>query len=93
MKASNQNIITGLLPEISPGGILSLQYADDTIIFLENDLDKARHFKWILSCFENLSGMKINYDKSDLITLGMIEDEQNSFARLFCCKVGQFPFK
>ena len=37
--------------------------------------------------------MKINYDKSDLITLGMTEDEQNSFARLFCCKVGQFPFK
>ena len=37
--------------------------------------------------------MKINYDKSDLMTLGMTEDEQNSFARLFCCKVGQFPFK
>jgi len=37
--------------------------------------------------------MKINYDTSDLITLGMTEDEQNSFARLFCCKVGQFPFK
>jgi len=34
--------------------------------------------------------MKINYDKSDLITLGMTEDEQNSFARLFAARLDSF---
>lgn len=93
MKASTQNLITSLLPEISPGGIISLQYADDTFLFLENNLEKSRHFKWILAYFENLSGTKINYDKSDLMTLSLTEDECNSFARFFCCKIGKFPFK
>ena len=60
MKAANHNLITSLMKNSIDGGIIGLQYADDTILFLENDLDKARHFKWSLACFENLSCMKIN---------------------------------
>ena len=37
--------------------------------------------------------MKINYHKSDLLTLGLDEDENNSLARLFCCNIGSFPIK
>lgn len=37
--------------------------------------------------------MKINYDKSDMMCVGTEEDEINQFARLFCCKIGSFPFK
>ena len=37
--------------------------------------------------------MKINYDKSDLLTVGLEEDHANEFARLFCCKKGEFPIK
>lgn len=45
-KAAGQNLIAGLLPHIIPGGVISLQYADDTILFLESSANKARHFKW-----------------------------------------------
>lgn len=41
MRAAKVNLITGLLPHSEPGGIISLQYADDTLLFLENNLDKA----------------------------------------------------
>ena len=92
MKAADHNLISGLLRDVSPGGVISLQYADETLLFLENNLTKARHFKWILACFEQLSGMKINFDKSDMIGLGLEEEETMLFARLFCCKVGSFPF-
>ncbi|KAL5664100.1 hypothetical protein ACJX0J_024208, partial [Zea mays] len=34
------------------GGLSILQYADDTILFLEHDLDKARNMKLILAAFE-----------------------------------------
>ena len=80
-------------PEVCAGGIISLQYADDTLLFLEHNLDKARALKWMLTCFEQLSGLKINYDKSDLVTIGMEEEETRAWAQTLCCKIGSFPFK
>ena len=93
MKAARFNLIKGLLPEVLEGGIISLQYADDTLLFLKNDIQQARHFKFLLVCFEHLLGMKINYHKSDLMTLNLDEDEQNALARLFCCNISTFPIK
>jgi hypothetical protein len=52
MRAARVNLISGLLPQIEPGGIISLQYVDDTLLFLENNLDKATNLKWLLVCFE-----------------------------------------
>ena len=37
--------------------------------------------------------MKVNYNKSDLLTLGTSEEEANTFAKLFCCNLGHFPIK
>jgi len=93
IRAANHGIIRGLLPSMCDGGIVSLQYADDAILFLQNDLTQACHFKWSLACFENLSGMKINYNKSDLLTMNLTEDENSALARLFCCNIGCFPIK
>uniref|UniRef100_A0A8R7PZV3 Reverse transcriptase domain-containing protein n=1 Tax=Triticum urartu TaxID=4572 RepID=A0A8R7PZV3_TRIUA len=92
-KAASQNLISGLLPHVIPGGVVSLQYANDTILFLEKSVHKARNFKWLLSCFENLSGMKINFHKSDLMTINMDEPSAKEFAQIFCCKNGSFPIK
>jgi hypothetical protein len=47
-----------------------LQYADDTILFLEHDLDKARNMKLILTAFELVLGLKINFHKSELFCFG-----------------------
>ena len=92
MKAANHNLITSLMKNSIDGGIIGLQYADDTILFSENDLDKARHFKWLLACFKNLYGMKINYEKSDVMAIGLSE-ECKQYTRHFYCKLGTFPFK
>jgi hypothetical protein len=92
-KAASHNLIKGLLPQVVPGGIISLQYADDTILFLEPDMHMARILMWILTCFENLSGMRINYHKSDLFTINLPEAYAKEFAHVFCCNLGSFPFK
>jgi len=47
-----------------------LQYVDDTILFLEDDLVKANNLKQVLCAFENLSGLKINFHKSGLFSFG-----------------------
>ncbi|WVZ77531.1 hypothetical protein U9M48_025389 [Paspalum notatum var. saurae] len=46
------------------GGLLILQYADDTILFMDHDLDKARNMKLLLFAFEQAAGLKINFHKS-----------------------------
>ena len=53
----------------------------------------GRALKWMLSCFEQLFGLKINYDKSDLVLIGMDHEETRNFAQIFCCKIWSFPFK
>ena len=40
-----------------------------------------------------MTGMKINYDKSDLLSIGLEEDRGNEFAKIFCCKKSEFPLK
>jgi hypothetical protein len=92
-KAASNSLIKGLLPQVVPGGVISLQYADDTILFLESDIHMARILKWILTCFENLSGLRINYHKSDLMTINLSEACAKEFAQVFCCNLGSFPFK
>jgi hypothetical protein len=43
-------------------------------------------------CFEKLTGIKINYHKSDLTPINLEEEGQN-YSRIFCCKLENFPFK
>jgi hypothetical protein len=48
-KAAEKECIRGLGVEFISRGVISLEHADDTILFLENDLDKARNTKMILT--------------------------------------------
>lgn len=38
-KVVQHDLISAILPEAIPGGVVSLQYADDTILFLDASLD------------------------------------------------------
>ena len=69
-----------------------LQYADDTIIFMEHDLAKARNMKLVLCLFGHLSGLKINFHKSELFYFGRTKDEQEAYKQLFGCELGSLPF-
>jgi hypothetical protein len=63
-----------VIPHLVDGGLSILQYTDDTILFMEHDLEKARNLKLILSAFEQLLGPKINYQKSELFYFGEAQD-------------------
>lgn len=64
--------IKGLASNLIEGGLTHLQYADDTIIFLDLDDDSISNAKFILYCFENMSGLRINYQKSEVYVLGWV---------------------
>jgi hypothetical protein len=44
-------------------GVVILQYADDTILCLQDNIDKARYVKLLLYVYEQMSGLKINFEK------------------------------
>jgi hypothetical protein len=52
--SKNDGLIEGVIPHLVDGGLSILQYANDTILFMEHDLEKAQNLKLILSAFEQL---------------------------------------
>jgi hypothetical protein len=91
-KAVRQHYLSGLMTDLYPEGVISLQYADDTLLFLNHDPRSAHHLKWLMIFFEKISGMHINYHKSDLTPINLSEEEIQDYAKTFCCKIGNFPF-
>ena len=59
----------GLASNLIENGVAVLQYADDTIICLENDMGAARNMKLLLYFYEIMSGLKINFSKSELVMI------------------------
>ena len=51
------------------------------------------NIRLILSCYEAMSRMKINFDKSEVFTMGLSEEEQQETVRVLNCKLGSFPMK
>jgi retron-type reverse transcriptase len=52
VRAKDEGKVGSLLPHLIDGGISILQYADDTILFLEHDVAKAVNMKLVLCIFE-----------------------------------------
>jgi hypothetical protein len=60
---------------------------------MECDEDSFMKVKFLLYCNEEMSGLKINYQKSEVFGVGVSVVEQVRIANLFNCSVGHFPVK
>ena len=60
---------------------------------MEKDENKTKNMKMVLTCFEQVSGMRINYSKSEIIPIELSSKETKSFADILGCRVGAFPIK
>jgi hypothetical protein len=87
--AKNDGLIEGVIPLLVDGGLSILRCADDRIIFTEHDLAKTQNLKLILSSFEQLFGLKINFHKSELFCFGEAQDVVNAYTDLFGCGQGE----
>jgi hypothetical protein len=92
-RAKDDGQVRGLVPHLVDDGISILQYADDTIIFMKNDLEQATNMKLLLCAFEQLSGLKINFHKSEVFCYGEAKEIKNCYTNLFGCGLGQYPFR
>jgi hypothetical protein len=91
--AKSDGQIEGVIAHLVDGGLLILQYADDTILFMEHDIKKARNLKLILAAFGQLSCLKIKFHKSELFCFDEAQDSTALYAELFGCGQCQFPIR
>ena len=98
--------LSGLIKRVVQGGFLSgcyvgrrneegmvvshILYVDDTLLFCWADREQLAHLSWLLMWFESISGLRINLNKSEIISVGSIA-EVDSLALELGCKVGALP--
>jgi hypothetical protein len=92
-RAKEDEQIAGVVPHLVDDGLSILQYADDTLIFMDHDLDKAQNMKLLLCAFEQALGLKINFHKSELLCFGQAQNEVEQYTTLFGCQEGGLPLK
>jgi len=77
-RAKDESQVMGIVPHLVDGGLSILQYADDTILFMDRDIEKATNIKMLLCAFEQLSGLKINFHKSEIFFLDKLKRWNNN---------------
>jgi hypothetical protein len=70
-----------------------MQYADHTFLFIKINSLIVERVKWALKIFENISGLKINFDKSELISFNMNIHTDAYYASLLNCSLGKLSIK
>jgi hypothetical protein len=93
LRAQGNGLIVGLIDHIIPHGVAVLQYADDTIVCLKHDLNKARNLKLLLYLYEMMAGLKINFSKSEVVVINDHDNIALAYAEIFTCQIGYFPIK
>jgi hypothetical protein len=85
--------IKGVMTHLIAEGIPHIQYADDTILMVEGDDASIANMKFILYCFEWMSGLKINHHKSEAYIFGVDNEEKDRIANMLNCQKGDLPIK
>ncbi|KAH1252284.1 hypothetical protein HKD37_04G009209 [Glycine soja] len=69
-----------------------LQYADNTIFIGEASLQNVITIKSLRTCFELVSGIQVNFNKSGFGTIGVDKVVTERYANLLNCRVMHVPF-
>jgi hypothetical protein len=86
--AQDNSLIKGLVSDLIPNGVAVLQYADDTILCMEEDADTTQNMKILLYLYEKMSSLKINFNKSEIIMVSSDEQKALHYSDLFNCATG-----
>ena len=92
-RASELKIINGISLPNCKELITHLQFADDVVLFISQDIDSIMGIKRVLQCFQVISGLKINFSKSSLYGYGGSEQNLVEWAALLGCEVGKGELK
>jgi hypothetical protein len=89
--AASLNLLSQPLPQ--PGEDFPIvQYADDTLLFLQAEATQLVFLKAVLHNFAESTGLKVNYRKSHMYPINVTHDKLTFLANTFGCDIGTMPF-
>jgi hypothetical protein len=92
-KTHESGLIKGLVPEYIDHGLAVLQYADDTILCMEDDIESIQNMKFLLCIFEKMSGLKINFNKSEALMISQDCEKAIFFVDIMNWATCEWPIK
>ncbi|KAJ0511208.1 putative RNA-directed DNA polymerase [Helianthus annuus] len=92
IKANAQGIFKGCATPGNGPTVSHLLYADDVLFVGEWSDSNLLNLARLLRCFHLSSGLKVNFNKSQLFGVGVPPDIVESKATILQCKTGAFPF-
>jgi hypothetical protein len=93
LRAQDNGLITRLSENLIPKGVAILQYADDTIVSLEDNIENTRNVNLLLCMYEQMTGLKINFEKSEIVLIGGDNNVALFYSQIFNCYIGLFSIK
>lgn len=91
-EALRKNMLASLLVWENEVPVNLLQYADNTIFIGEASLQNVITIKSLRTCFELVSGIQVNFNKSGFGTIGVDKVVTERYANLLNCRVMHVPF-
>ncbi|XP_026399269.1 uncharacterized protein LOC113295133 [Papaver somniferum] len=85
-KAVEQEKLSGFQVKV----VSHLQFADDTVVFVDASTEEVRRLLVILVVFEILTGLRLNLEKGTMISVGA-DEKVNDLAMELGCKVESIP--
>lgn len=90
---ARENLFRGITLKEGSVQMTHLQFADDVILFLNDDYSSILGIKRILQCFQVISGMKVNFTKSQVYAFHIDAEVKKKWALKLQCILGSVPFK
>jgi hypothetical protein len=69
-----------------------VQYADDTLLIMPADANQMGILKEVLNKFSRSTGLRINFSKSQMVPINVLDDLMQQLATDFGCQIGVMPF-
>jgi hypothetical protein len=91
-KARERGIFNPPIPVQYTDDFPIIQYADDTLIIMEACSRQLIALRALLHSFGESTGLKVNYQKSFMVSINTTNDRLLMLARTFGCELGTLPF-
>ncbi|XP_026438254.1 uncharacterized protein LOC113336795 [Papaver somniferum] len=89
--AKSEGCLKGFYVKENGMEVSHLQFADDTIVFLDAKVEEVQKLMEVLESFKAKTGLKVNLSKSAMMGIGVQQECIQECAGLAGCAVGEFP--
>ncbi|KAL5728306.1 hypothetical protein ACHQM5_001405 [Ranunculus cassubicifolius] len=90
VNAQSEGLLCGFKVSPTSEPISILQYADDTLVFVDAKKEMVENLRAIMEWFELLSGLKVNYEKSSCFLVNEVADVE-ALKKVWCCDHRRLP--